>query len=272
MCLLSAAGGSSCKHLYIHKMASRITGCREEKWYDALIASHVHSKPKLATKTWVSAGQATVATSWAPLLAEVAGSGKGLHVRTFSSRLDHYFGGCSTHVAFAEAMQKTLSFCRAKCKGSRNSGYADLGSRQSEGVQKIMAAFMGLKKSESRDSLSSGGCDGVMAISDDERELPCKEETSCVDEVMAFFGGAPSASSSSKQLPSTSSSSRKLVPVVSVCSSPGKSAKESDEMEDVQVDLQVFFTCRGLVLRTTAHVSHAYMQVLLLGCALMLRL
>ena len=135
-----------------------------------------------------------------------------------------------------------------------------------------MAAFMGLKKSESRDSLSSGGCDGVMAISDDERELPCKEETSCVDEVMAFFGGAPSASSSSKQLPSTSSSSRKLVPVVSVCSSPGKSAKESDEMEDVQVDLQVFFTCRGLVLRTTAHVSHAYMQVLLLGCALMLRL
>ena len=187
-------------------------------------------------------------------------------------RLDHYFGYCSTHVAFAEAMQKTLSFCRAKCKGSRNSGYADLGSRQSEGVQKIMAAFMGLKKSESRDSLSSGGCDGVMAISDDERELPCKEETSCVDEVMAFFGGAPSASSSSKQLPSTSSSSRKLVPVVSVCSSPGKSAKESDEMEDVQVDLQVFFTCRGLVLRTTAHVSHAYMQVLLLGCALMLRL
>ena len=89
---------------------------------------------------------------------------------------------------------------------------------------------------------------------------------------MAFFGGAPSASSSSKQLPSTSSSSRKLVPVVSVCSSPGKSAKESDEMEDVQVDLQVFFTCRGLVLRTTAHVSHAYMQVLLLGCALMIRL
>ena len=43
-------------------------------------------------------------------------------------------------------------------------------------------------------------------------------------------------------------------------------------MEDVQVDLQVFFTCRGLVLRTTAHVSHAYMQVLLLGCALMIRL
>ena len=50
MRLLSAAGGPSCKELY--KMASRITGCREEKWYDALIATHVHSKPKLATKTW----------------------------------------------------------------------------------------------------------------------------------------------------------------------------------------------------------------------------
>ena len=96
-------------------MASRITGCREEKWYDALIASHVHSKPKLATKTWVSPDQATVARSWAPLLTEVAASGKGLHVRTFSSRLDHYFGCCSMHVAFAEAMQKTLSFCKAKC-------------------------------------------------------------------------------------------------------------------------------------------------------------
>ena len=259
-------------------MAGRVTGCREEKFYDALIAEHVHQKPKLKTKLWTALDPATVAGHWSELLTEVAASGNKIHVPTFSSRLDNYFGRCPQHMAFAETMQKALSYCRNKCKGARFQELAQPGSRQPDEVQKIMAALMSLKKSGSRDSLSSGASQGdeVMAIadSDDEKMLPCKEETSCVDEVMAFFGGtsAPSTSSSSKQLPSTSSSSRKLVPVVSVCSSPGKSAKESDEMEDVQVDLQVFFTCRGLVLRTTAHVSHAYMQVLLLGCALMIRL
>ena len=56
-------------------------------------------------------------------------------------------------------------------------------------------------------------------------------------------------------------------------------------MEDVQVDQQFHFTWRGLVLSAVftnhtpsmdqtiiAHVSHANMQVLLLECALMLRL
>ena len=117
MCLLSAAGGSSCKHLYIHKMANRITGCREEKWHDTLMATHVQTKPKLTTKSWVRADQATVAGSWAPLLSDVAASGKKLLVPTFSSRLDHYFGCCPTHVGFAETMQKTFSFCQDNARG-----------------------------------------------------------------------------------------------------------------------------------------------------------
>ena len=113
-----------------------------------------------------------------------------------------------------------------------------------------MAALVGLKKSGSRDSLSSGGAsqgDEVMAItdSDEERTLPCKQRLSCVEEVMAFYGGTSASSSSS-------STSRKLVPVVSVCSSPGKSAKDSD-VEDVPVDLPFHFTCRGFVLSACFH-------------------
>lgn len=227
-------------------MAHRITGSRDDKWYDTLISTHIHSKPKMTTKTWVSADPTTIAVSWSPLLIEVAASGNKIHVPTFSRRLDHYFGCCSTHLNFAETMQKTLSFCRNKCKGTRNQGYADLGSRQPEEVQKIMAALVGLKKSGSRDSLSSGGAsqgDEVMAItdSDEERTLPCKQRLSCVEEVMAFYGGTSASSSSS-------STSRKLVPVVSVCSSPGKCAKDPTDMEDDQVDLQFHFTCREVCL------------------------
>ena len=221
-------------------MAQRITGSRDEKWYDTLISTHIQSKPSLTTKSWVRWDPATIAGSWSPLLTEVAASGNKIHVPTFCSRLDHYFGCCSTHKNFAETMQKTLSFCRNKCKGSRNQGYADLGSRQPEEVQKIMAAFVGLRQSGSRDSLLSSPAsqdDGVMAISDSDEEvvLPCEKNLSCVDEVMAFYGGTSASSSSS--------SSRKLVAVVSVCSSPGKSAKDSDGREDVQVDLHFHFTC-----------------------------
>merc|ERR1711965_154680 len=81
---------------------------------------------------------------------------------------------------------------------------------------------MSLKKSGSRDSLSSGASQGdeVMAIADsEERTLPCKASPAkmfCVDEIMVFCGWT--------NAPSSSSGSRKLVPVVSVCSSPGKSA------------------------------------------------
>ena len=100
--------------------------------------------------------------------------------------------------------------------------------------------------------------------SDEEKTLPCKAspaKRSCVDEVMAFYNET--------NAPSSSSSSRKLAPVISVCSSPGKSAKDSD-VEDVPVDLQFHFTCRGSVLSAAftnhtppmdqtiiAHVPHA---------------
>ena len=128
-------------------MAGRVTGSREEKFYDSLIANHVHAKPKLTAKLWASLDPAIVAGRWSELLTEVAASGNKIHVPTFSSRLDNYFGRCQKHMAFAETMQKTLSYCRNKCKGARIQGYADLGSRQPDEVQKIMAALMSLKKS-----------------------------------------------------------------------------------------------------------------------------
>ena len=77
--------------------------------------------------------------------------------------------------------------------------------------------------------------------SDEEKTLPCKAspaKRSCVDEVMAFYNET--------NAPLSSSSSRKLAPVISVCSSPGKSAKDSD-VEDVPVDLQFHFTCKRFV-------------------------
>ena len=233
-------------------MAARVTGCREEKFYDSLIAEHVHQKPKLTTKLWTALDPAIVAGHWSELLTEVAASGNKIHVATFSSRLDNYFGCCTTHKAFAETMQKTLSHCRSKCKGSRIQSYSDLGSRQPDKVQKIILALMSLKERGSRESLSSGGArqgDEVMAIadSDEDRTLPCKAspaKRSCVDEVVAFF--------SETDAPSSSSTSRKLAPVISVCSSPGKSAKDSD-VEDVPVDLPFHFTCRGFVLSACFH-------------------
>ena len=127
-------------------MAGRVTGSREEKFYDPLIAKHVHAKPKLTSKLWASMTPATVAGRWSELLTEVAASGNKIHVPTFSSRLDNYFGRCPQHMAFAETMQKALSYCRNKCKGARFQELAQPGSRQPDEVQKIMLALMSLKK------------------------------------------------------------------------------------------------------------------------------
>ena len=265
-------------------MATRVSGTRDENFYDELIARHVLAPPKLKALSWRRMEPAAVAAAWSGLLTEVASSGVKLHIATFSSRLDNYHGACHTHKVFAEAMQKTLSHCRSKYKGARIQNYSDLGSRQPKEVQQIMAALTSQKKRGSRESLSSGaGGQGDevtdIADSDEEKTLPCKAspaKRSCVDEVMAFYNET--------NAPSSSSSSRKLAPVISACSSPGKSAKDSD-VEDVPVDLQFHFTCRGFVLSAAftnhtppmdqtiiAHVCNANMQMLLLDCALMLRL
>ena len=230
-------------------MATRVTGTRDEKFYDDLIACHVPAKPKLTSKSWVSMDPLAVAGAWSALLTAVASSGKNIHVGTFCSRLDNYFGCCGTHKLFAEALQKALSHCRSKCKGSRIQSYSDLGSKQPKEVQQIMAALMKVKKSPSTQSLSSGAAsqgDDLMDIadSDEEKTLPCKTspaKMSCTDEVLAFYSKETNA-------PSSSSSCRKLVPVVSVCSSPGKSAKAVDsDVEDGEVDLQFHITCKRFV-------------------------
>ena len=230
-------------------MATRVSGTRDENFYDELIAGHVHVKPRLKAQSWRSLEPAAVAAAWSGLLTEVASSGVKLHIATFSSRLDKYHGACNTHKLFAEAMQKALSHCRSKCKGSRIQNYSDFGSKQPKEVQQIMAALMKMKKSPSTQSLSSGAAsqgDDLMDIadSDEEKTLPCKTspaKMSCTDEVLAFY-------SKEANDPSSSSSCRKLVPVVSVCSSPGKSAKAVDsDVEDGEVDLQFHITCKRFV-------------------------
>mgnify|MGYP001364631964 CR=1 FL=1 len=230
-------------------MATRVTGTRDEKFYDDLITRYVFVKPRLKAKSWRSLEPAAVAVAWSGLLADVATSGDKIHIGTFCSRLDNYFGFCETRKLFAEALQKALSYCRSKCKGSRIQNYSDLGSRQPKEVQQIMAALMKVKKSPSTQSLSSGAAsqgDDLMDIadSDEEKTLPCKTspaKMSCTDEVLAFYSKETNA-------PSSSSSCRKLVPVVSVCSSPGKSAKAVDsDVEDGEVDLQFHITCKRFV-------------------------
>ena len=100
-------------------MATRVTGTRDEKFYDDLIACHVPAKPKLTSKSRVSMDPLAVAGAWSALLTAVASSGKNIHVGTFCSRLDNYFGCCGTRKLFAEALQKALSYCRSKCLASR---------------------------------------------------------------------------------------------------------------------------------------------------------
>ena len=111
-------------------MATRVSGTRDENFYDELIARHVLAPPKLKALSWRRMEPAAVAAAWSGLLTDVASSGVKLHIATFSSRLDNYHGACRTHRLFAEAMQKTLSHCRSKCKGARIQNYSDLGSRQ----------------------------------------------------------------------------------------------------------------------------------------------
>ena len=91
-------------------MATRVSGTRDENFYDELIAGHVHVKPRLKAQSWRSLEPAAVAVAWPGLLTDVASSGVKLHIATFSSRLDKYHGACNTHKVFAEAMQKALAY------------------------------------------------------------------------------------------------------------------------------------------------------------------
>ena len=87
-------------------MATRVSGTRDENFYDELIAGHVHVKPRLKAQSWRSLEPAAVAIAWSGLLTEVASSGVKLHIATFSSRLDKYHGACHCHKLFAEAINR----------------------------------------------------------------------------------------------------------------------------------------------------------------------